>query len=869
MAALALAGCGGGSVHSIPAPIAPAVTAVTPANSTTNASVSTTVTATFSEAMTASTLTSSTFTLTPQGGSAVTGAVSYSAASLTATFTPGANLAYSTQYTATITTGASSSAGTALAANYTWTFTTAAAPPTVTATTPGAGAISVAVNTAISATFSESMNAGSFTSSTFTLAPQGGSAVAGTYSVNGSVATFMPTSPLAYGAQYNATITTGVSSSSGAPLAANYTWSFTTAAAPVAPMVTAVTPLNNTGSVAVNTTVTAAFSQAMNASTINASTFILTPQGGSAVTGAITYNAAGSIATFTPGANLASGTQYTAVITTGAMSSSGVALAANYSWQFTTAAAAAPTVAATVPAKNAMGVSINQAITATFSEQMNSATLTGSTFTLSAAGGGSVSGLIVYSTATATVTFTPNAALNYETLYTATITTGATSSGGVALASNYSWSFTTAANPNLVTVDYGSPEQTIRGFGGSTAWLGQMPQAVATALFDPVNGLGLSILRVRIDPEGSPTSANPYETGEWDYEAANAKEAVAANPSAIVFATPWTPPASMKNASSSQPYYSGSCSPAAGYCGGYLDPTSDNNNGYADYASYLEDFVHFFNTANGFKLYAISMQNEPEENVDYESCLWTPQQMDAWIANDASTITSDPYSTKLIMPEADNFQPAQALTALEDPNAEGLISIIGGHIYGVSPAPYSIPAGDSPKEIWMTEFGPLSTATPTWTEALTTYAESIHDSLVTGQYNAYVWWGLFGTPTAAGTWGLVDDSGNPTVMGDVMGQYSKFIHPGYVRDDVTNPNNSVSISAYSGTESGATHYVLVVINPGAAAGESFSIENASVTSLTPYQSTASGGLAQQTAITVTGGQFTYMLPAQSITTFVQ
>ena len=78
------------------------------------------------------------------------------------------------------------------------------------------------------------------------------------------------------------------------------------------------------------------------------------------------------------------------------------------------------------------------------------------------------------------------------------------------------------------------------------------------------------------------------------------------------------------------------------------------------------------------------MQNEPEENVTYESCVWTPQQMDTWIAGNASTITSDPYSTKLIMPESDTFNPVDAATALSDTNAQGLISIIGGHLYGTS-----------------------------------------------------------------------------------------------------------------------------------------------------------------------------------------
>lgn len=654
---------------------------------------------------------------------------------------------------------------------------------------------------------------------------------------------------------------------------------------PVAPTVTAVVPINGSTDIAITSAVTATFNQTMNSSTITASTFTLTGPGNTSVQGTVAYNAGSSVATFTPAANLAYSTTYVATLSTGIMSSTSVALAAPYTWSFTTVAPTVPIVTTTGPTSGAMGVNVGNALTATFSQPMNSSTITASTFTLTAPGNTAVSGLITYNTGTSTATFTPNASLAYSTSYTATITTGAQSSAGAALASNYVWSFTTGANPNQVTVDFGMTYQTIRGFGGSTAWLGKMPSAVATALFSPTNGIGLSILRVRIDPEGSPTgggtSMDPYETSDWDQEAANGAEAVAANPNAIVFASPWTPPISMKNTSTGQPYYSGgSCSDgAAAYCGGYLDPTSDTNKGYADYASYLEDFVHFFNTTNSFNLYAISMQNEPEENVNYESCLWTPQQMDTWIAGNASTITSDPYSTKLIMPEADSFQPSQAATALSDTNAQELISIIGGHLYGVQPAPYSIPSGDSPKEIWMTEFGPLSNATLTWAQALTTYGESIHNSMVTGQYNAYVYWGLFGASsgscaTNAGTCGLVDNAGNVQPMGYVMGQYSKFIQPGYVRVSATaTPISGVYISAYS--NSSPAHYVIVSINSNSTSESlSFVLDvngnpTASVTSLTPYQSNSAAGLAAQTAVSVSSGQFNYTLPAQSIVTFVQ
>jgi glucuronoarabinoxylan endo-1,4-beta-xylanase len=271
------------------------------------------------------------------------------------------------------------------------------------------------------------------------------------------------------------------------------------------------------------------------------------------------------------------------------------------------------------------------------------------------------------------------------------------------------------------------------------------------------------------------------------------------------------------------------------------------------------------------------MQNEPEENVTYESCVWTPEEMDAWVAGYGNTITSDPYSTKLIMPESDSFNPVDAATTLNDANAQGRVSIVAGHLYGVSPAPYSIPAGDSPKEIWMTEYGPLTTAQLTFAQALNPYGISIHNSLVTGQYNAYVWWGAFGDTTgscatAAGTCGLVDNSGAIMAMGEIMGQYSKFIQPGYVRASATaTPISGVYVSAYTGKDqSGTQHYVIVAINNNASSEAlAFTLNNGTVTSLTPYQSTSTAGLAPESAVSVTGGQFTYTLPATSITTLVQ
>jgi len=105
----------------------------------------------------------------------------------------------------------------------------------------------------------------------------------------------------------------------------------------------------------------------------------------------------------------------------------------------------APTVSSVVPVNAATGVAVNGVVTATFSEAMNSATITSATFTL--AGAAPVSGVVTLNDAGTMATFNPAADLAVSTAYTATITIGAADVAGNALASAFVWSFTTAAAP--------------------------------------------------------------------------------------------------------------------------------------------------------------------------------------------------------------------------------------------------------------------------------------------------------------------------------------------------------------------------------------------------------------------------------------
>ena len=214
--------------------IPPTMSLSVPAADATDVAINRAITVTFSEAMNASTINGTSFTVTGPGGSSVTGLVTYTTVGRSASFVPTSDLAASTGYTATITTGAKDLAGNALANNYTWDFTTGTdadnTPPTVSSTDPGLGAVDVFLSKRISITFSEPMDPLTITSANITLA-DGATPVAGSLTYLGLTATFTPTgSLLTTNTTYTATITTGVTDLAGNALASNLEWGFTTIA---------------------------------------------------------------------------------------------------------------------------------------------------------------------------------------------------------------------------------------------------------------------------------------------------------------------------------------------------------------------------------------------------------------------------------------------------------------------------------------------------------------------------------------------------------------------------------------------------------------------------------------------------------------
>lgn len=381
--------------------------------------------------------------------------------------------------------------------------------------------------------------------------------------------------------------------------------------------------------------------------------------------------------------------------------------------------------------------------------------------------------------------------------------------------------------PAPVTVTYNSDinlastQQTIKGFGGATVFRPDLTDADINTLFGTSdNQLGLTILRIRV---------SPYGTGDWAKELSNAKRAKALG--AIVMATPWSPPASMKTNNNTT--------------GGMLKTSS-----YADYAAYLKSFADYM-TTNGAELYALSIQNEPDIQVNYESCDWTGQEMTDFIKNNTFNLGN----TKLMAAESFNFNQAFTDVILNDATAASKVSIIGGHIYGGGLKKYDN-ALNKGKEVWMTEH--LDTLT-TWPSVLAT-AKEIHDCIAVANYSAYIWWYL------KRFYGPIDENGQITKRGCTMAQFSKYIRPGYQRTDASDPTANVYVSAYKGNGK----IVIVVVNmTNSTERVKFNINGGTApVSFTPHITSGFKSLSTETSINVSNSSFTYDLPSLSITTFV-
>jgi glucuronoarabinoxylan endo-1,4-beta-xylanase len=428
---------------------------------------------------------------------------------------------------------------------------------------------------------------------------------------------------------------------------------------------------------------------------------------------------------------------------------------------------------------------------------------------------------------------------------------------------------------NHCLVDWNAVGQRIDGFGASSAWQSVWNQSEANLFFSTNNGvlytnavgvvstnngIGLSLLRSRIQ-YATTTSASAIPS---TYETSIMQMAQALG--ARVWSTPWTPPAGFK--STNDIYDSGKATGGGINGGSFLG--SGNNITNVNYASQLANYVVSMKNTYGVNLYALSIQNEPDADVtSYDACQWSAAQIHDFVTNlYAAFVAKGVGSTKIVLPEDENWHTNLVLAAMSDPAVSADVGVVACHNYDGSPpenTPVPLSTFSNPNAAtWETEVSLLSGNDVNMANAIY-WAGRIHWFLTIGQVNAWHYWWLM-TSDGTGNESLTDGSASPTKRMFALGQFSRFVRPNYYRIAANNTGSAL-ISAYKDSQSPA--FAIVAINPNSTnLQQTFTLTNVSSAGiLTPWITSTNYSLAPQSTIAVTNSSFTYTLPAMSIVTF--
>ncbi len=393
--------------------------------------------------------------------------------------------------------------------------------------------------------------------------------------------------------------------------------------------------------------------------------------------------------------------------------------------------------------------------------------------------------------------------------------------------------------PPLKTLDIdpNTTYQTVSGFGGANQmWGTQFPNAsdMQTAFGMEETDLGLSIFRIRV----------PSNADEWPLIVDVTREAVTHG--ATIMASPWSPPAALKSNGSD--------------IGGYLPEEN-----YGAFANHLNEFIDFM-ASNGAPVDVVSIQNEPDIQVTYESCDWSSPDMRNFLKDYGDLIEG----AQVAAPESFNFNPFFTNDILNDDAAAANVDIVAGHIYGGGLAQFPI-AERQGKEVWMTEYLLNQNATGSWSELSNEVIwdetlqmlGTMHQAM-TNNWNAYIWWYLkrYYSFVGDGTQGTT--SGEVLKRGYAFSHFSKFVRPGYVRVG-TDFQHDAQVTAYQGD--GKTVVVMINENTATVSNISLTIGGETPSSATVYETTASSNRTKST-VEATDGNLVLSVAPKTVVTVV-
>ncbi|HYQ01879.1 MAG TPA: glycoside hydrolase family 30 beta sandwich domain-containing protein [Polyangiaceae bacterium] len=401
---------------------------------------------------------------------------------------------------------------------------------------------------------------------------------------------------------------------------------------------------------------------------------------------------------------------------------------------------------------------------------------------------------------------------------------------------------TGTAQSSDVTVSLSSLQQKISGFGISSAWSGSFANASdPDYLWSTTKGAGLTLLRIRYG-DGLAIAKSAAQNG------------------VTVWMTVWGTGA---NGSPGGPNTTSQNNPNG--CTNGASPVLTNLQAEADTISAWITNAK----SQGVPIYALSPANEPDSCGINQTASYSPAQLATWIDTLAPAMAK--IGVKIMAPETQNGYgfPSYFTAIQKDATAWDAVSIFASHEYGLAP-PVQPAIAAAGKEYWQTEVDVGTAKDDPSGDGITSallMAKAIHTDLTKDNLNAWLLWWLYENGK---TGGCLYDTGSKvwTKRLWVLGNFSRFVRPGYMRVSTSGTVPSgVLLTAYKNPSDGTV--VLVAINNNAAATPvSLYLSGAVPCSVTPWVTSATDNLASKSPLTISNARFSATLDAQSVTTFV-
>ena len=440
-----------------------------------------------------------------------------------------------------------------------------------------------------------------------------------------------------------------------------------------------------------------------------------------------------------------------------------------------------------------------------------------------------------------------------------------------------------AAAQYTATVDVGTRYQTFEGWGTSLAWwanvVGGYPSAYRddymSKFFDPVNGLGLNIVRYNIGGGENPAYLPP-NNAYLQYRAR-----VPGFLSSPTASYDWTQDANQRLVlqqaiqqgvtiseafSNSPPYWMTNSGSVSGASGGGNNLNTSYVSAFADY---LTTVVQHYHDAWGITFRTLEAFNEPASGYwhfggNQEGCGFDPSY-ENYVAKAVGASLANKSMGYTTLSASDETSIDQAITTLATMDSTSLayMSQINTHTYsGSKRAELASAVAATGKRLSMSEIGNGDGT------GLSTAAGILLDLNVM-RAKSWVYWQAV---DSASGWGFLNNAldGSTNYGYQVNEKYyafanfSRFIRPGY---QIVSMSDSNSVAAYDGR---GTVVIVTVSQSNTDQAVTYALNNFGTGpwQIAQYRTSGTENLASLPSFGVTGTSFTKVIPANSVTTFV-